>query len=101
MWEFRGQQRPEFAIEPGPGQESVWDYPRPPALVRSDRLVEVRSGDRLVARSTAAFRVLETASPPTWYLPPTDIEPGALVSVPGRLSLKTGVPEVNSLPSES
>ena len=29
MWENRGQARPDFAAEPGPGQESVWDYPRP------------------------------------------------------------------------
>ena len=40
-----GQSRPDFAIEPGPGQESVWDYPRPPALRRDARLVEVRDGE--------------------------------------------------------
>ena len=28
-------------VEPGPGQESVWDYPRPPLLERSDRRVRV------------------------------------------------------------
>ena len=33
--------RPE---QPGPGQESVWDYPRPPALVPSSQLVEVVLG---------------------------------------------------------
>ena len=32
MWGYRGQSRPEFAEPPGPGQESVWDYPRPPRL---------------------------------------------------------------------
>ena len=32
MWEYTGKQRPPFAHDPGPGQESVWDYPRPPAL---------------------------------------------------------------------
>lgn len=83
MWEYRGQKRPSFAIEPGPGEESVWDYPRPPAVVPSEREVEVRSAGRVIARSTRALRVLETASPPTWYLPPDDVEAGALVDVPG------------------
>ena len=36
MWNYTGQKRPSFADQPGPGQESVWDYPRPPALVNSD-----------------------------------------------------------------
>ncbi len=68
MWSFRGQQRPDFAIEPGPGQESVWDYPRPPALVATDRQVIVRTGDAVIADTRRAMRVLETASPPTYYL---------------------------------
>jgi uncharacterized protein (DUF427 family) len=33
----------------------------------------VRVGDVLVAETTAAVRVLETASPPTVYLPPGDV----------------------------
>ena len=39
MWEYTGQSRPDFAQQPGPGQESAWDYPRPPALVASDEQV--------------------------------------------------------------
>ena len=70
MWQYTGQQRPEFAPEPGPGQESVWDYPRPPALVRSAALVEVFNGGQLIAATRKCLRVLETASPPTYYLPP-------------------------------
>lgn len=65
-------------VEPGPGQESVWDYPRPPRVERSHRLVEVASGPHPVARSTRAIRVLETSHPPGWYLPPDDVEAGAL-----------------------
>ncbi|MGD8698857.1 MAG: DUF427 domain-containing protein [Gemmatimonadales bacterium] len=72
-WEYRGQKRPDFAVEPRAGQESVWDYPRPPRLERDRRRVEVRSGDILVADSERAFRILETASPPTFYLPPDDV----------------------------
>lgn len=51
----------------------MWDYPRPPRLVRDPRLVEVRADGELVARTERAFRVLETASPPTFYLPRTDV----------------------------
>jgi uncharacterized protein (DUF427 family) len=53
--------------------ESVWDYPRPPALVPCDRRVRVELGDPVVADSAAALRVLETASPPTVYVPPADV----------------------------
>jgi uncharacterized protein (DUF427 family) len=83
MWQYDGQQRPAFAAEPGPGQESVWDYPRPPALVRCKQHVEVKHGDRIIADSTAAIRVLETASPPTVYIPPDDIDFAPLIEVPG------------------
>ena len=64
--------RPQPEV-PGPGQESVWDYPRPPALVPSDRHVVVRRGGSLVADTTRAYRVLETSHPPTWYLPRADV----------------------------
>lgn len=84
MWKFEGQRRPDFAIEPGPGQESVWDYPRPPAVLRDARRVEVYAGDRLIAATDAAWRVLETASPPTFYLPPESIADGALETASGR-----------------
>ncbi len=63
---------------PEPGQESVWDYPRPPFCLPSAKHVVVRSGERIVAETTAAFRVLETSHPPTWYLPRTDVAPGVL-----------------------
>ncbi len=83
MWEFSGQKRPPFAVAPGPGQESVWDYPRPPRLAPDGRLVEVRHGDAVIARSSRAVRVLETASPPTFYLPPADVDLAQLVRVAG------------------
>lgn len=72
-WRWTGAERPEFAVEAGPGRESVWDYPRPPRLERDVRVVEVRAGGTLVARTDQAFRVLETASPPTFYLPRADV----------------------------
>ena len=60
-------------IEPGPGQESVWDYPRPPRLERTDRHLQVIHRGVVVADSTAAWRVLETSQPPAYYLPRDDI----------------------------
>jgi uncharacterized protein (DUF427 family) len=64
MWKYRGQERPPFADKPKPGQESVWDYPRPPAVKSSDRLLVVKLGKVEIARSARAYRVMETASPP-------------------------------------
>lgn len=60
-------------IEPGPGQESVWDYPRPPRIEISDRRVQVKLGGAVIADTTRAKRVLETAGAPVWYLPPEDV----------------------------
>lgn len=78
-----GRARPSFAIAPRAGQESVWDYPRPPRLVADTREVIVRAGDVLVARTVRALRILETASPPTFYLPLDDVTPGVLVPAAG------------------
>jgi uncharacterized protein (DUF427 family) len=72
------------AEKPGPGQESVWDYPRPPACLPSDRRVVVRLGDQLVADTTGAFRVLETSHPPTWYVPRADAAAGVLTPSAAR-----------------
>jgi len=74
MWTHKGLKRPNFAIAPRQGQESVWDYPRPPALVSDHRKIEVFGKDgRLIARSERSIRVLETASPPTFYIPAEDM----------------------------
>lgn len=83
MWQYTGKERPPFAEAPGPGQESVWDYPRPPALVGCDALVEVFNGESLLASSRGTQRVLETASPPTYYLPPDSVDWSQLVQTQG------------------
>jgi uncharacterized protein (DUF427 family) len=67
-------------LPPGPGQESVWDYPRPPRLERSERRLRVVAAGRTVADTTAAYRVLETSHPPVYYLPPADIDMSLLVA---------------------
>ena len=84
MWKYTGQTRPDFAEAPGEGQESVWDYPRPPALTPLRGRVEVRVGNATVARSDRCIRILETASPPTVYLPPEDIDFTQLQAVGGQ-----------------
>ncbi len=59
--------------ESGRGQESVWDYPRPPRLERSHRHVRVELGGEVIAETDRAYRVLETSHPPTYYIPPEDV----------------------------
>ncbi len=61
-------------IEPAPGQESVWDYPRPPRLEPSTRLIRVVFDGQVVAETRSGFRVLETSHPPVFYIPPQDIK---------------------------
>jgi uncharacterized protein (DUF427 family) len=63
--------------------ESVWDYPRPPRVEPSDRLVTVVLGGVEVCRTSRAWRVLETSHPPGWYLPREDWLPGALEPADG------------------
>jgi len=82
-WRYRGQERPPFAVEPRGGEESVWDYPRPPAVEPERRTVEIRHGGTGIARSERALRVLETASPPTVYVPRDDVAPGRLQPAAG------------------
>lgn len=72
-WQWRGQGRPPFAVVPQPGQVSVWDFPRPPRLQADGRDVRVRWGRVEVARTSRAVVVLETAHPPSFYLPWADV----------------------------
>ena len=70
-------------IEPGPGQESVWDYPRPPRLEPVTRRLRVLLGGETIADTTRGLRVLETSHPPNYYFPPDDVAPGALIPAKG------------------
>ncbi|NJK40764.1 MAG: DUF427 domain-containing protein [Acaryochloridaceae cyanobacterium SU_2_1] len=65
---------PLHRIEPGPGQESVWDYPRPPRLEDSQRHLQILFNGVIIADTHQAKRVLETSHPPVYYIPPTDVE---------------------------
>lgn len=61
-------------VEPKDGQESVWDYPRPPRVAQTSKLLKVIFNDVVIAETTNAYRVLETSHPPAYYLPQADIE---------------------------
>jgi uncharacterized protein (DUF427 family) len=62
----------------GPGQESVWDYPRPPSALVTPRHVLVEFGGQVVADTRRAIRVCETSHPPTYYVPREDVAAGVL-----------------------
>ncbi|MFO0953354.1 MAG: DUF427 domain-containing protein [Isosphaeraceae bacterium] len=70
-------------VKPGPGQESVWDYPRPPRVEPSAKPVRVEFGSVVIAESSRAWRVLETSHPPVYYIPPEDVRAGCLIRQAG------------------
>ncbi|MFE0678055.1 DUF427 domain-containing protein [Streptomyces sp. NPDC058867] len=63
--------------------ESVWDYPRPPALREDDRRVRVECAAEVLADTRRAVRVLETSHPPVFYVPPADVRTEWLRPAPG------------------
>lgn len=63
--------------------ESVWDYPRPPAVRACRSRIEVWLGGALLCRTSASWQVLETSHPPTYYLPRASFTPGALREAAG------------------
>jgi uncharacterized protein (DUF427 family) len=83
QWRWQGRERPPFAAVPQAGQESVWDYPRPPAIVADSREVTIHWGGLEVARTRRAVRVLETSHPPSFYLPRADVRGEFLVAAGG------------------
>ena len=65
-------------IKPGPGQESVWDFPRPAIAEPAAQLLKIEFGGAVVAETSRAVRTLETSHPPTYYFPPEAIRDGIL-----------------------
>ncbi len=60
-------------IPPGPGQESVWDYPRPPRVEHCAAFVQIFIDGITLAETRDSLRVLETSHPPVFYLPPNSV----------------------------
>ena len=68
--------------KPAAGQESVWDYPRPPRVDDTDRHLEVWLNGVRIADTRRAKRVLETSHPPVYYFPPADVRLEFLHEIP-------------------
>lgn len=66
--------RPEYAR----------DYPRPPAIERSDRRISVLFAGELVADSRRTLRVLTREHAPAWFLPFEDVRTSLLVPTETR-----------------
>lgn len=77
-WRALARGRPARIPPAGAGRESVWEYPRPPRIEPDARRVRVEHAGVTVADTRRALRVLETSSPPTFYLPPADVRSGLL-----------------------
>lgn len=70
--------------KPLPGQESVWDYPRPPRLEQMTQHVTVVFNGVTIVDTHRPIRILETSHPPTYYLPPEDCRMEYFTPVPAR-----------------
>jgi uncharacterized protein (DUF427 family) len=70
-WRNLVRERPEATdiVVPGPGQESVWDYPRPPAIEAVPERLLVDYAGVTLAETNDGLRVIETSSPPVYYFP--------------------------------
>jgi len=60
-------------------KESVWNYPRPPRIEMSSRLVQVIFNNETISETNRSLRVLETSHPPTYYIPSQDVQQQLLV----------------------
>ncbi|MEB3293846.1 MAG: DUF427 domain-containing protein [Synechococcales bacterium] len=69
-------------IEPQPGQESVWDYPRPPRVEPTQKHIQIIFNAVVIADTRSAYRVLETSHPPVYYIPLDDIQQQYLLPSP-------------------
>ncbi len=60
-------------IPPGPGQETVWHYPRTPRVEPTTKRIQVIHADRIIVDTRDAYRVIERGHPPAYYVPPEAI----------------------------
>jgi len=70
-------------INPLPGQESVWDYPRPPAIQPFSGHIRIVFQGEIILDTNRSYRILETSHPPSYYFPIQDFKPNAIRKVAG------------------
>lgn len=70
-------------IKPKPGQESVWDYPRPPRLESCNKHIRILFNEEIIVDTNVSYRVVETSHPPTYYIPETAFQEGVLALTEG------------------
>ncbi len=68
----------------GPGQVSVWSYPRPAVAEPSPAHIVIAHRGLILVDTRASIRTLETSHPPSYYIPPADIAPGVLRRADGN-----------------
>lgn len=66
-------------IKPRAGQESVWDYPRPPVLEHCTKHIRILFHREIIVDTNRSYRLLETSHPPTYYLPMDEFSADLLV----------------------
>ncbi|MEM6359856.1 MAG: DUF427 domain-containing protein [Bacteroidota bacterium] len=66
-------------VKPKKGQESVWDYPRPPRLEKFNKTIEIFFNDICITQTNQGYRVLETSHPPVYYIPFEEVKEGRLL----------------------
>lgn len=71
-------------IKPEQGQESVWDYPRPPKLESCTKHIHIVFNGVTIADTRRSQRVLETSHPPVYYIPLEDINLQYVKNTPGQ-----------------
>lgn len=62
----------------GPGQESVWSFPRPAVAQPCPSRITIEHRGMMIVDTRASIRMLETSHPPSYYVPTDDITPGVL-----------------------
>ena len=70
-------------VQPSPGQESVWAFPRPARAEPTGHHLRVELAGRVVAETRRGYRAIETSHPPSYYFPPDDVAAGVLVPAGG------------------
>jgi uncharacterized protein (DUF427 family) len=72
-WRNLERRRPTNIVVPARGQESVWAYPRPPAVEAFAMRLQVWFAGVPIADTTRGLRVIETSCAPTYYFPQEDV----------------------------